>query len=93
MGFRPLVFNCERRDFLGVVVRFGYVNLFALTVFQKYYSYVPASRCQENEIKHICRYHSRHAAENLLQTLEQGVSVVLMFNFILFLIQDMEMSA
>ncbi|CAM5149824.1 unnamed protein product [Natator depressus] len=39
---------------------------------EKYYSYVPASRCQENEIKHICRYHSRHAAENLLQTLEQG---------------------
>ncbi|XP_030416272.1 A-kinase-interacting protein 1 isoform X2 [Gopherus evgoodei] len=38
---------------------------------EKYYSYVPASRCQENEIKHICRYHSRQAAENLLQTLEQ----------------------
>uniref|UniRef100_A0A8C3SLL6 A-kinase interacting protein 1 n=1 Tax=Chelydra serpentina TaxID=8475 RepID=A0A8C3SLL6_CHESE len=38
---------------------------------EKYYSYVPASRCQENEIKHICRYHSRHAAENLLQTLGQ----------------------
>ncbi|XP_065259922.1 A-kinase-interacting protein 1 isoform X1 [Emys orbicularis] len=38
---------------------------------EKYYSYVPASRCQENEIKHICRYHSRRAAENLLQTLEQ----------------------
>ncbi|XP_067396855.1 A-kinase-interacting protein 1 [Emydura macquarii macquarii] len=38
---------------------------------EKYYSYVPASRCRENEIKHICRYHSRQAAENLLQTLEE----------------------
>ncbi|XP_074855127.1 A-kinase-interacting protein 1 isoform X3 [Carettochelys insculpta] len=35
----------------------------------KYYSCVPASRCQENEFKHICRYHGRQAAE-MLQTLE-----------------------
>ncbi|XP_074855126.1 A-kinase-interacting protein 1 isoform X2 [Carettochelys insculpta] len=36
---------------------------------EKYYSCVPASRCQENEFKHICRYHGRQAAE-MLQTLE-----------------------
>uniref|UniRef100_A0A8C8VHG6 A-kinase interacting protein 1 n=1 Tax=Pelusios castaneus TaxID=367368 RepID=A0A8C8VHG6_9SAUR len=39
---------------------------------EKYYRYVPATRCQENEIKHICRYHSRQGADNVLQTLEEG---------------------
>ncbi|XP_075784104.1 A-kinase-interacting protein 1 isoform X3 [Pelodiscus sinensis] len=38
---------------------------------EKYYSHVPARRCQENEFKHVCRYHSTRAAENLLQTLQQ----------------------
>ncbi|KYO22054.1 A-kinase-interacting protein 1 isoform X3 [Alligator mississippiensis] len=38
---------------------------------EKYYSSVPACRCRENEIKHVCRYHNRQAAENLLKALEK----------------------
>ncbi|NXE49721.1 AKIP1 protein, partial [Casuarius casuarius] len=34
---------------------------------QKYYSLVPACRCKENEIKHICRYHSKQAGEEVLE--------------------------
>ncbi|XP_035183539.1 A-kinase-interacting protein 1 [Oxyura jamaicensis] len=30
---------------------------------EKYYRLVPAWRCKEHEVKHICRYHSRQAGE------------------------------
>ncbi|XP_040414454.1 A-kinase-interacting protein 1 [Cygnus olor] len=30
---------------------------------EKYYRFVPAWRCNEHEVKHICRYHSRQAGE------------------------------
>ncbi|NWS15083.1 AKIP1 protein, partial [Pachyramphus minor] len=32
-------------------------------VVQKYYSFVGAPTCKENEIKHICKYHGRQAGE------------------------------
>ncbi|NXL94482.1 AKIP1 protein, partial [Alectura lathami] len=38
---------------------------------QKYYSCVPACRCEEHEVKHICRYHSRQAREKELESSEQ----------------------
>ncbi|NWJ02412.1 AKIP1 protein, partial [Crypturellus undulatus] len=41
---------------------------------QKYYSLVPACRCKEHEIRHICRYHSRQAGEGGLEAAEEEVS-------------------
>ncbi|NXG34411.1 AKIP1 protein, partial [Dromaius novaehollandiae] len=38
---------------------------------QKYYSLVPACRCKEHEIKHICRYHSKQAGEKVLEAAEK----------------------
>ncbi|XP_025926487.1 A-kinase-interacting protein 1, partial [Apteryx rowi] len=38
---------------------------------EKYYSLVPACRCKEHEIKHICRYHSRQASEKVLEAAEE----------------------
>ncbi|NXI68053.1 AKIP1 protein, partial [Anseranas semipalmata] len=40
-----------------------YIILFVPIAVQKYYSFVPACRCKEHEVKHICRYHSRQAQE------------------------------
>ncbi|XP_064369107.1 A-kinase-interacting protein 1 isoform X2 [Dromaius novaehollandiae] len=38
---------------------------------EKYYSLVPACRCKEHEIKHICRYHSKQAGEKVLEAAEK----------------------
>ncbi|NXD09550.1 AKIP1 protein, partial [Nothocercus nigrocapillus] len=38
---------------------------------QKYYSSVPACRCKEHEIRHICRYHSRQAGERGLEAAQE----------------------
>ncbi|NXA44498.1 AKIP1 protein, partial [Nothocercus julius] len=43
---------------------------------QKYYSSVPACRCKEHEIRHICRYHSRQAGERGLEAAQEEVSAV-----------------
>ncbi|NXC50876.1 AKIP1 protein, partial [Penelope pileata] len=36
-----------------------------------YYSFVPARSCQEQELKHICRYHSRQTGEEELESAEE----------------------
>ncbi|XP_062432770.1 A-kinase-interacting protein 1 [Rhea pennata] len=38
---------------------------------EKYYSLVPACRCKEHEIKHICRYHSRQGDEKVLEAAQE----------------------
>ncbi|NXK45856.1 AKIP1 protein, partial [Chauna torquata] len=51
-----------------VVVMFFHI-IFSVPIFvQKYYSFVPACRCKEHEVKHICRYHSRQAGEKELES-------------------------
>ncbi|KAM8807875.1 A-kinase-interacting protein 1 [Eudromia elegans] len=37
----------------------------------KYYSSVPACRCKEHEIRHICRYHSRQAGAGRCEATEE----------------------
>lgn len=51
----------------------SYVTLSVPTVVQKYYSLVPACRCGEHEVRHICRYHGRQAGEEELQSAEDKV--------------------
>ncbi|XP_072193524.1 A-kinase-interacting protein 1 isoform X2 [Excalfactoria chinensis] len=41
---------------------------------EKYYSMVPACRCGEHEVKHICRYHGRQTGEEELQSSEDPKS-------------------
>ncbi|XP_021258007.1 A-kinase-interacting protein 1 [Numida meleagris] len=41
---------------------------------ERYYSLVPACRCREHEVKHICRYHSRHAGEEELESSQDQTS-------------------
>ncbi|XP_068801121.1 A-kinase-interacting protein 1 isoform X2 [Struthio camelus] len=38
---------------------------------EKYYSLVPACRCKEHEMKHICRYHGRQAGEKVMEAAEE----------------------
>ncbi|NWR68290.1 AKIP1 protein, partial [Centropus unirufus] len=42
-------------------------KIFSISIVQKYYSLVEACRCNEHEIKHICRYHCRPARERELE--------------------------
>ncbi|KAM6274827.1 A-kinase-interacting protein 1 [Porphyrio hochstetteri] len=38
---------------------------------KKYYSFMAASRCKDQEIKHICRYHSRQAGDREMESSEE----------------------
>ncbi|NXC28247.1 AKIP1 protein, partial [Campylorhamphus procurvoides] len=49
-------------------------------VVQKYYSCVPAPRCKEHEMKHICKYHGRQAGERGLESMEEEVSSFFFFS-------------
>ncbi|NXV82636.1 AKIP1 protein, partial [Atlantisia rogersi] len=48
--------------------------IFSVSVVQKYYSFMAASRCKDHEIKHICRYHSRQAGDREMESSEEEVS-------------------
>ncbi|XP_059578646.1 A-kinase-interacting protein 1 isoform X2 [Alligator mississippiensis] len=61
----------ERKDLRLIPFSKFLSQLVQTTSYSKYYSSVPACRCRENEIKHVCRYHNRQAAENLLKALEK----------------------
>ncbi|NXX92138.1 AKIP1 protein, partial [Centropus bengalensis] len=49
-------------------------KIFSISIVQKYYSLVEACRCNEHEIKHICRYHCRRARERELECSQKEVS-------------------
>ncbi|NXA34418.1 AKIP1 protein, partial [Eudromia elegans] len=52
---------------------FLYLTLSFSFAVQKYYSSVPACRCKEHEIRHICRYHSRQAGAGRCEATEEEV--------------------
>ncbi|XP_072193522.1 A-kinase-interacting protein 1 isoform X1 [Excalfactoria chinensis] len=61
-------------SFMARATRECEVTLSVPTAVQKYYSMVPACRCGEHEVKHICRYHGRQTGEEELQSSEDPKS-------------------
>ncbi|NWI70121.1 AKIP1 protein, partial [Todus mexicanus] len=43
-------------------------------VVQKYYSHTAACRCEEHEMKHVCRYHGSQPGQGELESSEEEVS-------------------
>ncbi|NWR84754.1 AKIP1 protein, partial [Furnarius figulus] len=56
-------------------------------VVQKYYSFVPAPRCKEHELKHMCKYHGRQAGERGLESMEEEVIMKLFVCLFVFLLK------
>lgn len=56
-------FNCKSGVVVSMAVMLLHIIFSVPIAVQKYYRFVPAWRCNEHEVKHICRYHSRQAGE------------------------------